>query len=295
MALAWFLLCFLWSIAGAVQIQLLKCDPPDLPVWGGYNPQQSEYLPGDAVHYYCDVDTFIGGSWKRVCEDTGKWTHDTPVCDSPAAFISTEQTSDADPDSTSRLAVDGLRTTCSATKRGNSETWYGNFTQPGQLIRVMIFLPKGFVSYEVVLVKENGEEVVCDSSTRSVERYEWFYHNCPEPHNVGAAGLKIKSLINNPLKICEIAAYVLTSPKCVDPRVHIENGRLRLSRTTATLVCDRHYTRSPDSKLECVSDGVWNRKNLFCEERQWEVNGAAASEDGGRNPDNEPNIDNRET
>ncbi|KFM67428.1 hypothetical protein X975_05858, partial [Stegodyphus mimosarum] len=261
------------SIVISSSIELLECEPPNYPQWGGYGPRQDFYIPGDVIHYYCDTDTHIGGNFYRVCEDTGDWSGDTPVCDAPATFPSVNQTSTVEPveENAAENAVDGLRTTCSSTRAEQGSSWIGILENPGQLIRVMIFLPKVDVSYEVFMIKANGDEMSCGSKTAKIDRYKWEFHNCPEPHNTGVVGVKIKSMSAAPLQLCEVAPYVLTDPTCVDPHVPIENGRLQLNRKFASLVCDAGYTRSPATRLECVRTGVWNRKTLYCLERQWEV------------------------
>lgn len=58
----------------------MQCHSPDIPVWGGYGPQQEYYLPGDVIHYYCDADTYMGGHFYRKCDDNGDWIGNTPVC-----------------------------------------------------------------------------------------------------------------------------------------------------------------------------------------------------------------------
>lgn len=67
------------------------------------------------------------------------------ISDDPIAFSSTAQSSDADVKSTSDLAVDGIRSTCAETAKGDEGIWSGNFTQPGKLVRIMMFLPTGLL------------------------------------------------------------------------------------------------------------------------------------------------------
>ncbi|XP_054724081.1 uncharacterized protein LOC129234190 isoform X2 [Uloborus diversus] len=256
-----------------------ECNPPDFPQWGNYGPRQDFYVPGDVIHYYCDTETYIGGNFYRRCEDTGDWTGDTPVCDTPTKFSSTSQDDAAE--GTADRAVDGLRSTCT----GEGSSWCGTFTTPGELFRVMLFLPKVEVTYEVFMVKTNGTELSCGTKRGRIERLDWEFHNCPGPHNRDIVGIKIKALDSVPLKICEVQAYVLTSPTCTDPHLIVENGRFQLSRKHASLVCDTGYTRSPTARVDCVRDGVWNRKNLYCLERQWELD---QNEGGGSERNREP-------
>lgn len=51
---------------------------------------------------------------------------------------------------------------------------------------------------------------IYDIFTTAADRFDWIIQNCPGPNNLGATGLKIRSLTNDPLKICEIQAHVLT-------------------------------------------------------------------------------------
>jgi len=270
MALKLVILFLVFSVTQGFEIvDLLECSPPDFPANGGYGPRQDLYVPGDTIHYYCDVDipgSFIGGNYLRVCEDTGAWSGNAPVCDAPTKFSSVRQSSTAT-DGEASLASDRQRITCSSTQGGQREEWIGTFERPGELIRVMLFLPKGAVSYEVILVK-GSEEIVCGSKTANIDRHEWTFQNCPGPNNVGATGVKIRSLTNDPLRICEVAAHVLTSPKCTDPHVIVDSGRLMLTRHTATLVCDPGYMPGRERKLQCVREGQWNRKLLYCLPRE---------------------------
>jgi len=272
--------------ATAKTIELPECDPPDYPQWGGYGPRQEFYVVGDIIHYYCDTDTYIGGNFYRRCEDTGDWLGDTPVCDSPTEFSLVNQTSTANPENenVADLVTDGLRSTCSSTLEGTGAYWMGILSTPGELIRVMLFMPRVHVAYDVLLLKKNGHELSCGTRIANNDRLGWEFHNCPGPNNTDAIGIKIKSLSSDPLQICEIAAHVLTPPTCVDPHLHIDNGRVQLTRKTASLVCEYGYTRSPLSRIECVRNGVWNRKSLYCLEKQWEVGGGKES----NNDDNEP-------
>nr|XP_042896800.1 uncharacterized protein LOC107444244 [Parasteatoda tepidariorum] len=147
----------------------------------------------------------------------------------------------------------------------------GMFKDPGELIRIMIFMPQGEVAYEVLLLRKNGSEISCGIQTDSITRLGWAYHVCPCRNNRDAIGVKIKSLSSKPLQICEIKAFVLTSPICVDPHLYIEYGRLQLTRKTATLFCDSGHTPSAASRVECVRDGIWNIKSLYCLENQWDA------------------------
>ncbi|GFT66818.1 uncharacterized protein NPIL_205891 [Nephila pilipes] len=256
------------GIATSGTIELPECPPPDYPEWGGYGPRQEYYVPGDVIHYYCDVDTYIGGNFYRRCEDTGDWTGDTPVCDPPSPFLGVNQTSTAEDeeDNSANLAVDNLRSTCISTKNGPGNSWMGILATPGQLIRVMIYLPKVEVAYEVLMIKKNGQEFSCGSKAGFVDNLNWEFHNCPEPHNTDVIGIRIRSQSSLPLQLCEVVAHTLTYPTCVDPHVKIEYGRLQLSRKTASLECYTGYSRGPATGLECVRTGVWNRKNLVCVE-----------------------------
>lgn len=257
----------------AASIDVPECNPPDYPMFGGYGPRQDYYVVGDVIHYYCDVDTYIGGNWQRRCEDNGDWSGDTPVCDSPTEFLSVNQTTTTFPqdENAAELVTDGLRSTCSSTLGQSGDYWMGIFKDPGELIRVMVFVPRADVSYEVILVRRNGDELSCGTRIDKNDRLFWAFHNCPGPNNTNAVGVKIKSLSQVPLQICEIAAHVLTEPTCTDPHLHIDNGRVQLTRKFASLVCDPGYTRSPNARVECVRTGVWNRKSLYCLERDWEV------------------------
>ncbi|CAL1283708.1 unnamed protein product [Larinioides sclopetarius] len=263
-------------------IEVPECEPPDYPQWGGYGPRQDVYLAGDVIHYYCDTDTYIGGNFYRRCEDTGDWIGHTPVCDPPSRFSFVNQTTTADPAgmNDAEKAADALRDSCTSTKEGPDNYWMGMLTTPGQLFRVMIFLPKVNVAYEVLMLKQNGQEISCGKKEGFVDNLNWEFHNCPEPNNTDVIGVKIRSLSAEPLKLCEVVAHTLTFPTCMDPHVRIENGRLQLNRKAAILNCDAGYTRSPSTRIECVRTGIWNRKNLYCmdiksicqsEERQWET------------------------
>ncbi|KAG8179344.1 hypothetical protein JTE90_007617 [Oedothorax gibbosus] len=263
----------LWSIAASLTVEVPECEPPDAPQFGGYGPRQDYYLAGDVIHYYCDTDFHIGGNFYRRCEDTGDWIGNTPVCDEPQNFSSVNQTSTADPEDQNGAdrAVDGMRGTCSHTKGGKGVEWIAMLEKPGQLFRVMTFLPKVDVAYEVFMIRRNGQELSCGSKVGTIDYLNWEFHNCPGPNNIDIVGVKIKSLSDMPLRLCEVVAHVLTSPTCDDPHVRIDNGRLLLTRKSATLVCDTGYTRSSDARLDCVRTGVWNRKSLYCLERQWET------------------------
>lgn len=267
MALHWIFFPIFHSLTHAADIELLDCGPPDIPKWGGYGPRHNSYTPGDVVHYYCDIGTHISGNFYRKCEDTGDWSGDTPVCDGASKFSYTNQSSSV-PNGDARNAVDGLRTTCTSTEGGQKQEWLGIFTTPGELIRVMLFFPIGQVSFEIVHVKKNGDEVVCGSHTAYLDRYEWTDHNCVGPNNRDVAGVKIRSLTNDPLQICEIEAHVLTSPKCIDPHLRVEDGRLRLDRHKATLMCNSGFRPGRERSVECIRESVWNRKILYCLERQ---------------------------
>ncbi|GFS61694.1 uncharacterized protein TNIN_409051 [Trichonephila inaurata madagascariensis] len=254
-------------------IELPECEPPDYPEWGGYGPRQDFYVAGDVIHYYCDTDTVMGGNFYRRCEDTGDWIGNTPVCDSPSRFAGVNQTTTAEPeeDNGADRAVDNLRSSCTSTNGEAGNSWVGILETPGQLFRVMIFLPKVNVAYEVSMIKRNGAELSCGSKVGFIDNLNWEFHNCPEPNNTDVIGIRIRSLSSVPLQLCEVVAHTLTTPTCIDPHVRIENGRLQLNRKTASLVCDTGYSRSPANRLECVRTGVWNRKSLYCLERQWEV------------------------
>ncbi|GIX75648.1 uncharacterized protein CEXT_387771, partial [Caerostris extrusa] len=266
MLLLTFAFACLSGIAVSSTIELPECEPPDFPQWGGYGPRQDFYVAGDVIHYYCDTDTYIGGNFYRRCEDTGDWIGDTPVCDQPSRFSVVNQTTTADPDdeNDANKAVDALRGTCTSTREGPGNYWMGILETPGLLFRVMIFLPKVNVAYEVRMIKQNGDEYSCGSKVGFVDHLNWEFHNCPEPNNTDVIGVKIISLNSTPLQLCEVVVNTLTFPTCVDPHVRIENGRLQLNRKSASLVCDAGFTRSPANRLECIRTGVWNRKSLYC-------------------------------
>ncbi|XP_015926553.1 uncharacterized protein [Parasteatoda tepidariorum] len=265
------IICFV-GIAACGTIEVPECNPPDYPAGGGYGPRQDYYMTGDIIHYYCDSHSHIGGNFYRRCEDNGDWIGDTPVCDFPMDMPLVNQTSTAEPkeENDALFASDGDRATCSSTAAGHGEYWMGTFKEPGELIRIMAFIPRGEVAYDVILVKSDGQELSCGQRRDKNARLEWSYHNCPGPNNRDAVGVKIKSLSSNPLKICEITAHVLTSPTCVDPHLHILDGRIELTRKRAVLVCNAGFTRSRENKVECVRDGVWKRKRLICLEEGWD-------------------------
>ncbi|KAG8179343.1 hypothetical protein JTE90_007616 [Oedothorax gibbosus] len=265
--LMWALVSSEWDIVVSMTIELPECKPPDTPQWGGYGPRESFYFPGDVIHYYCDTDFHIGGNYYRRCEDTGDWIGNTPVCDAPQPFLLVNQSSTADPadQNGADQATDGSRTSCSHTKGGGSESWIGMLQNPGNLFRVMIYLPKMDVAYEVFKIKKDGTEISCGKKVGKVEYLNWEFHNCPSgPNAFNAVGVKIKSLSNEPLRFCEVVAHVLTNPTCVAPHVPIDNGHLEVNRKSANLVCDPEYTPGPDTSLTCVRTGVWNRKRLYC-------------------------------
>ncbi|XP_015926529.1 uncharacterized protein [Parasteatoda tepidariorum] len=265
-----FIICFVGFIA-SLTVELPECDPPAFPSRGGYGPIQEYYVVGDSIHYFCENDAYIGGNYYRRCEDNGDWTGDTPVCDGSTNIQLVNQTTTAQPevDNNASLALDGIRSTCSLTDGGHDQYWMAIFKDPGELIRVMVFMPQGEVAYEVLLLKNDGSVLSCGSKRDANGRLGWEFHNCPGPNNRDAIGVKIVSLSPKPLEICEIAAHVLISPTCVDPHLHVDDGQIQLTRQTASLVCNKGFTRSPVSKIECVRDGVWNRKRLYCLERQW--------------------------
>ncbi|GFT66807.1 uncharacterized protein NPIL_205851 [Nephila pilipes] len=185
---------------------------------------------------------------------------------SPSPFSRVNQTTTAEDeeDNSADRATDNLRSSCTSTKEGSGNSWVGILATPGQLFRVMIFLPKVEVAYEVLMIKRDGQELSCGSKTGFVDNLNWEFHNCPEPHNTDVIGVRIRSQSSLPLQLCEVVAHTLTFPTCIDPHVRIENGRLQLNRKTASLVCDTGYSRSPANRLECVRTGVWNKKSLYC-------------------------------
>ncbi|XP_042896799.2 uncharacterized protein [Parasteatoda tepidariorum] len=266
------IICFA-GLTASFTIEVPKCSPPDFPMWGGYGPIQSDYDVGDSIHYFCNTDTYIGGNYYRRCEDSGEWSGDTPVCDEVASITFVNQTSTAEPEeeNDADLATDEDRTTCTSTAAGQRQYWMGIFKDPGELIRVMVFMPRGDVSYEVLLLKRNGSVLSCGEKRGRNGHLGWEFHNCPGPHNKDAMGIKIISLSPKPLQICEIAAHVMTSPTCVDPHLRIDDGLIQLTRKTASLRCKPGYTESSATRLECVRNGVWNKKSLFCIPPPWEA------------------------
>lgn len=264
-----------WHFGLSSTIALEECRPPDFPDFGDYGPKHKSYRPGDVIHYFCNPDYYIGGNYRRVCVDSGEWSGDTPVCDGAAIFTEFEQTTTADPQDANdaRRAIDGDRGTCSKTQsERNGAEWNAIFRDfAREVIRFMVFLPKGQASYEVSIIKADGTEVSCGKNRNNIVINDWVFHNCPQPNNTGAIAVKVKSLNRRPLEICEVVVHTLTDPTCVDPHFQIDNGRLKLSRKTATLVCDEGYARDGPLKLDCIRTGVWSRRNLYCKEKDFET------------------------
>ena len=67
------------------------------------------------------------------------------ILDAASSYRTTSQSSDIDDNSGSDKAVDGIHSTYSETIGGERDEWTGTFEKPGQLIRVMLFLPKGLL------------------------------------------------------------------------------------------------------------------------------------------------------
>ncbi|XP_015926542.1 uncharacterized protein [Parasteatoda tepidariorum] len=277
------IICFAGFIA-SLTIVAPECNPPDFPAGGGYGPIQEYYVVGDVIYYYCETTSYIGGNFFRRCEDDGDWIGDTPVCDFPAEMSITNQSSTEEPkeENEALLASDGDQTTCSSTTPGRDSYWMGMFQEPGELIRIMIFMPQGEIAYKVVLLKSNGITHNCGSERDSNSPIGWKIHNCPSPENRNTIGIQIKSLSSKPLHICEVRAYLLTTPTCVDPHLHINYGRIQLTRKTAELVCEKGFIRSPDELMTCIRGNVWNEKNLYCQEQLYDLG------EKENPPDNEP-------
>lgn len=209
--------------------------------------------------------------------DSGEWSGDTPLCDGAAVISEYGQSSTAQPDSTNDAsrAIDGDRETCSKTLgETNGAEWTAILQDVArEIIRFMLYLPKGPVSYEVFFLRRDGSEVSCGRSKDAIVINDWTFHNCLQPNNTGAVAVKVKSLTDEPLEICEVMVHTLTDPTCVDPHFNVANGRLRLTRKTAYLVCNKGFTKNDKSseKLDCIRTGVWSRRNLRCEKANFGV------------------------
>ncbi|KAF8771708.1 Sushi like protein [Argiope bruennichi] len=268
------------------------CPPPDFPEGGSYTPIQSEYEVGSRISISCKDKFTRFGTDRMTCQTTGRWSGETPFCDSPTKI--------KNPIASSRVhqresvVIDGSPNTCFQTLNGTAENLRVFLARPATVYAVMMYLPKGYHNFKILLSEHRNTPLsnaaLCHINEEYFAESYWVRYFCND-NNVKAELVTVQVNSGRPssLSICEIDVYTKDDEWCRDPPENLVlNGQLEINRNKAMLTCNEGFKEKDNRRVYATCEGnKWSYLRLQCmeilcdsavtnisnSEGQWDING----------------------
>ncbi|KAF8771682.1 U3-lycotoxin-Ls1e like protein [Argiope bruennichi] len=242
------------------------CPPPDFPEGGSYSPVKSEYEVGSRIFYSCKENLSQFGVGRRTCQSNGRWTEETPFCDSSTNIKGLIASSREG--STESALIDGDTDTCFRTQNGTEEFLRVFLDPPANVDVVSMYLQKGRTDFQILLFDDfSSNGTFCHTDIASTEDDGWYFFYC-EFNDVTAEFLTVQTVpdIPNSISLCEMEVFTRDDDWCTSPPGNlVPNGQLEVSRHKAILTCNEGFKEKHNSRVYAICEkNEWTYLRLQC-------------------------------
>ncbi|CAL1289855.1 unnamed protein product [Larinioides sclopetarius] len=242
------------------------CRPPDFPVGGSYEPKREEYDVGQTVTFVCYLrfrmyDENLSSLKDRdvTCQSNGKWSEETPFCDTPTKFIKMLTDSKA----LKSAMLDGDSETCSPTRNNTEEILQFSLDRASVLYAAVVCWKKGnkminvTFSSDFVTVSADSDSCILISPSKEFANVK-----------TEIISLQISSKTNSSIFLCEIQVFTKSDKWCLHPPENsIPNGQLEVSRNQAALHCGKGFREKEGRQAYAICENnTWSYQDLQCVE-----------------------------